>query len=580
MWALLYASFSLTRPDLRDGPDAAHAEMAREMVLRHDWITPHLDGLRVLEHPPLLFWSMAASFKVFGIAVWAARLPIALFTLLLFFAVFALGKRLYQSVPAGFYAAIILITSPGIFLSTRLLEPQLAACLWTTLAIRFFWLSLEEPLPSRRTAWGFAAACALNVLTVGLTGLLLPLVTVLLFLAATRGLRHLPRWHPISSLLIFLLIAAPWHIAAGIANPTEPSTAGGAGPLHGFYWHYFLHRNFLWYLHQFLPSSFHPRSVVFFWALLILFLLPWTAFLFKAWAMAPMHKAMRREPLSRDEQALLLPVVWALAALVFFSLTPRTPADTIFLLPPLALLFSAWLADDEAHRREGGRQIAAVLFGLGLVAAAVMLVAALRHAPGDSAGVVLPELSDLKHHLSLTRLSIFRLALLIFAAALLVGTAANLFFRRRGHARLANCFLAGMMVAVLAATHVAIMTLSAVYSSRILADAIRPELDPTDLIVINGDYQNASSFGFYLARPVHLYHGQGNALPASSRFSDAPAVFEDDASLAKQWNGPLRVFLWTRPADLPQLPANVYVIAQSGGKEVVSNQPNSGGAEF
>jgi 4-amino-4-deoxy-L-arabinose transferase-like glycosyltransferase len=582
LWALLYASFSFTRPALRDGADAMHAQMAREMVLRHDWITPHLNGIRLLDHPPLLVWSIAASFKAFGVAVWSARIPLALFSLLLFFAAFTLGRRLYQSIPAGFYASLILISSLGVFLFAHLLVPQVASCLWTLLALRFFWISLEEAQPSRRTAFGFAACCALGALTSGVPGVLVPAATALLFLALTRNLRHVARWHPLSGVLLFLLIAAPWHIAAGIANPSEgaPVNTPTAGQVHGLYWDYFVNRNFLWYLHHGQPAGFDSLPILLFLAYAIVWLLPWTAFLVRALAFVPIRKAARRTPLDRREQAMLLPALWALVALVFFILVPRGAADTMLVLPPLALVVGAWLAHDEAGLRHGARRIAAVLLALGLAAAAIALVAALRQHPSETTGLIRPELSSLHHHLSLARLSVFRLSLGIFAAAATVGTVANLFFRLRNHARLANCFLAGMMVAILAAAHMALMMLSPVYSSRILADAIRPEIANDDLVVVHGNYEDASSFSFYLDRQVHVLNGRDGALWYGSFFNDAPAIFEDNASLAKQWNGPLRVYLWTSARDIPPLPGTVYLIGQSGGKEVLSNQPNSGGAEF
>src|SRR5690349_18968441 len=75
LWALLYIP-GLFRPALLDDADSVHAEAAREMLLRHDWVTLYVDGIRYLEKAPLMYWTMAASFKLFGIHEWSARLPI------------------------------------------------------------------------------------------------------------------------------------------------------------------------------------------------------------------------------------------------------------------------------------------------------------------------------------------------------------------------------------------------------------------------------------------------------------------------------------------------------------------------
>ncbi len=162
LWLLLYGSFTLLRPPLLDDADSVHAEVAREMVERHDWVTLHANGIRYLEKAPLMYWAMAGSFAVFGPEDWAARLPLALAVLALLLVVDASGPRFFNSGIAGFYAALIMLTSFGVFIYTRILIPDVIVCLWLSLAMLLFWISLEQEQPSRATAWGFAAACALE----------------------------------------------------------------------------------------------------------------------------------------------------------------------------------------------------------------------------------------------------------------------------------------------------------------------------------------------------------------------------------------------------------------------------------
>src|ERR1700722_6760722 len=142
LWFLLYASFTLLHPPLLDDADSVHAEVAREMVTRHDWVTLYANGIRYLEKAPLLYWSMAASFRCFGTHTWAARLPLALYTLLLLLLVYALGARCFGDAMAGLYAALVLATSFGPFIFTRILIPDAMVCLWLTLAMLCFWRSL------------------------------------------------------------------------------------------------------------------------------------------------------------------------------------------------------------------------------------------------------------------------------------------------------------------------------------------------------------------------------------------------------------------------------------------------------
>ncbi len=255
------------------------------MVARHDWITLYANGIRYLEKAPLMYWSMAASFTLFGPQDWAARLPLAIATLALFLVVYNTGRRMFASDIAGFYAALILLTSFGIFIYTRIIIPDVIVCLWLSLAMLLFWISLEQPQPSRWTAWGFAAACALNVLTKGLIGIVFPLAIVVIFLLINRNMGHLRRWHPFSSVLVFLLIALPWHIAAGIANPSQGDPSGtmpAAGNVHGFFWFYFVNEQVLRYLNRRVPRDYDTVPLVLFWGLLAVWLMPWIAFVFKA----------------------------------------------------------------------------------------------------------------------------------------------------------------------------------------------------------------------------------------------------------------------------------------------------------
>src|ERR1700722_20529510 len=97
LWFGFYASFALVTPPLLDDADSVHAEVAREMLLRHDWVTLYANGIRYLEKAPILYWSMALSFKLFGVNTAAARFPIALTVLSLALILEAFARRAFSS---------------------------------------------------------------------------------------------------------------------------------------------------------------------------------------------------------------------------------------------------------------------------------------------------------------------------------------------------------------------------------------------------------------------------------------------------------------------------------------------------
>src|ERR1700689_2544119 len=76
--AAVYLGCIGSPPSLMDDVDSVQGNIARHMLSAHDWVTPRLDGVAFLEKPPLVYWSMAVSFMVFGVRDWGARLPIVL----------------------------------------------------------------------------------------------------------------------------------------------------------------------------------------------------------------------------------------------------------------------------------------------------------------------------------------------------------------------------------------------------------------------------------------------------------------------------------------------------------------------
>lgn len=743
LWAVFYASFALFVPPLLDDADSVHAEVAREMVLRHDWVTLYANGIRYLEKAPILYWSMAASFKLFGVSTAAARLPIALTVLALALFLEAFARRAFSSDRAGLYAGLMALSSFGIFIFTRITIPDADVCLWLTLALLAFWTTEQagsaprpsdperassirarftlpkpdptlplrkgsssrpalkaqpyprphetegeehveykttEPLPpgfdyehwdrsdtrvhtaykpERRAThniWKlgdrratqtipcliFAAACAINVLTKGLIGIVFPVGIVLVYLFLTRGpagtMRRLRNLHPFAGVLVFLLLAAPWHILIGLANPTQgnppPIThLDGAwqvplptdGNVHGWFWFYFVNEHLLRYLNLRVPRDYDTVPLALFWGLLLVWLMPWSAFLFHAIARVPLWTALKQipwkipdrrgaarapasqsasqtasQPTSQTAPAVargsltplqktnLLLGLWAATPLLFFSLSTRQEYYVLPAMPALILLLAGWLARESDNTERAGKRIAGVLAGIGL-AAALACVFFILHTQTPAANTDLASLLQqnpgdyalsMGHFLDLNAqaLGMFRLPLLLTALAFGVGLPVALLLRLRNKPHAANLTTAGAAFVFLLAAHLGLQTFSPVLSSERLAEAIAPHLHPEDLVVLHGEYEAGSTLGFYLRRnDLHICEGRSSNLWYGSFFPDAPKIFETRESIAEKWSGGQRIFLWQDPSDKdrPVLPlAPAYVIATSGGKQILSNQPN------
>jgi 4-amino-4-deoxy-L-arabinose transferase-like glycosyltransferase len=637
LWVVFYASFTLFSPPLLDDADSVHAEVAREMLLRHDYVTLYANGIRYLEKAPLFYWAVALSMKVstlFGASspialAAAARIPLALSMFALTLLCEAFARRIFGA-RAGLYAALIVLSSFGIFLFTRMLIPDAIVCLWTTLAIYCLWRTEEQPEANNYIfCYGFATACALNVLTKGLIGVVFPVAIALIYLIATHGFRatlqRIRKLHPIASLAIFLLISAPWHILAGLANPSQghptPFTFVNGhwivplptdGNVRGWFWFYFMNEHVLRYLNLRIPHDYDTAPLWLLWGLCFLWLMPWSALGFKAvWPTISQYFAalrvrlnapvgLRRVYIPELRSPRLLLVIWTAFILLFFSLSSRQEYYVLPALPAVAILIAGWLALDsynttvpttETQGKPSRAYIRCLIIPLilGLILFAASLIFLIDNptpAPNtDLATLLTQNPSDyalsLGHFMDLTgpSVALFRFPLMIAACSLFFGPliAIILRFRRKPHA--ANLTLATSSFGFLISVFLGLRIFSPVLTSAQLADVIALQLHPQDIIAIHGEYESGSTLGFYLQRnDIHILEGRSSNLWYGSYFPDAPHIFETPDSIAKKWSGPQRIFLWQfltdPPNTLPSLPGPVYILVKNGGKEIVSNQPN------
>jgi len=586
LWVVVYGT-ALFSPALLDDADSVHAEAAREILSRNDWVTLHVNGIRYLEKAPWLYWMLASSFKLFGVYDWSARLPLAVAVLALLCSVYFLGERIFGE-SAGFYAALASGLAVGPYLFTRFLIPDVIVGLWFILSLGFFALTFEGSAPARWACWGLAASCALNVLTKGLIGLVFPFAAIGAYLLLTGQLRHLLRMRLLSSSLIFLAIAAPWHILAGRHNPTQ-------GGVRGFFWFYFVNEHFLRYLNKRVPRDYDTVPLLLFWGLVVVWLLPWSVFFPQAVARVPLLGPRQTIGSSKDRATLLF-FLGGIFVIAFFSFSTRQEYYVLPALPAFSLLLGKWLGEEEASppgsplRRWGviSSTVFAVIGSLAFVvtvslawfagpAAPSAEISERLHAnPAESQQYAL----SLGHFLDLDlrAMSLFRFPLVLFGCSLLLGSALNWYFRRRQRPVLGNASLAVMTVGLLLAVHIALVTFSPMLTSKPLADAIIRVYRPGDIIELNGEYEGGSTIGYYTGQQLRILNGRSANLWYASQFPDAPQIFDDTPSFQRLWNGPQRVFLWTEIEKESEAlrgldEKTVFILARYGGKVILTNRP-------
>jgi 4-amino-4-deoxy-L-arabinose transferase-like glycosyltransferase len=615
-WVLLVAIFaavqfaSLFTPPLLDDADASHAEAAQHMSESGDWVTLKVNGIRYLEKPPLPYWIDAALYRVFGQNAFATHLPNALALLGCawlgwLWAGRAWGRR------AGLYSALGILTAIGPFLFTRFAIPEALLSFLFLLALYCFLTGMESHRPGRfYVMW---TALALATLTKGLIAPVFFAAAAIPLLLLSGQWRRWLQFKPFSGLLLYLAIAAPWHILAGLANPDQGHPVGNhptPGNVHGFWYFYFVNEHFLRFLGQRYPHDYNKLPFVAYWLLHLVWLFPWSLFLPAMLVVAWRTRHTWLQHLRRDAGQTVdfyldyaaredvagyvarlkfrVRTIWVLSLfsafiLLFFSISTNQEYYTFPAWPPLLILTAGVLASiEEGRRPEGGKPMlsTAWLTGAQAVFAVAGILAAIALGWGLWESRNLPFVSDIgtllahrdvggytlsmSHFFDLTGPSFaaLRLPAGLALVTLLIGPATGWFLRLRGRHVAATVSVALTMAVFLVAAHIAFARFEPMLSSKQLADAILSKGSPADSFIIYGDQSDASSVVFYthdfLNKPAYLVvepcspHGAGSSLLWGSCYPDAPKIFLSEDALSRMWGTGSRKWLFAQDTNQPK----------------------------
>ena len=572
----VYLSGIISPPSLQDDVDAVQAQIARNMLATGDWVTARLDGVAYLEKPPLVYWMMAVSYKVFGVHDWAARLPITLFTVALClltaaFGIWAFGKK------QGFYAGLVMGTCVGLYLFTRVLIPDVILTLTVTLAM---WALLrvtdEEEKHPRSWAFALAASLGVGLLLKSLIGVLFPVAAGVIYLLLTKQLFQRQTWkrlHPFSGLLVILLIAAPWHVLATLRNPPYFSLSmhSGPGEYHGFLWFFFINEQLLRFLNLRYPRDYNTVPRLWFWLFHLAWLFPWSVYL-------PAVAKLSFKPVDRAGRTRLLALCWIGFILVFFTFSTTQEYYSMPCYPAFALLLGCAMASDGVWIKRGTAVVTAIAACAAVAGIAILILVRNLPTPGDifSALTVHPSAYTLSlghmEDLTLQSFAYLRMPLLLAAIALVIGALGTF----RASAKQAFVCITLMMLLFFQAARLALVRFEPDQSSHALAEALLQS--PDGQLVVDRHYYTFSSMFFYTNRTALLLNGRVLNLSYGSYAPDAPHVFIDDANFKELWLTPQRYYLVANDFALPRFERLVgrdrlNLVATTGGKFMATNLP-------
>ena len=294
--------------------EARYSEIPREMLVSHDFVTPHINNIKYFEKPPLFYWIQAASLHTFGLNEWSARLMNALMALIGCLGTYVAGRKLYNR-KTGWFAALSLSSSLLYFILARFVSPD------TTVSVLICFALFSFILRYYYLLYIFAA---LAVLAKGLIGIIFPGAIIFLWLLFTKNWRILKQCKLITGTLLFLAITVPWHVLVQLKNPE-------------FFNFYFITQQFSRYLTM---SAGRYEPIWYYIPLLLLGLFPWTGFL-----VGTAQTTDRKNPID------LFLLISAVFIFVFYSVSHSKLIPYILpCVPFVALLMGKYFASENKSK--------------------------------------------------------------------------------------------------------------------------------------------------------------------------------------------------------------------------------------
>jgi 4-amino-4-deoxy-L-arabinose transferase-like glycosyltransferase len=337
-----------------------YAQVAREMLERHDWITPILGGHAWLEKPPLYYWQAMLAYSVFGVTDVAARVPAAVDATLLVIAVYLFFRRFRRGVEVD--AALITASCAGVIGYAHAASMDMALAATFSIGMLAWWGWRESG--ARIYLALFYACMAFGMLAKGPVAPFLAAAVIVIFALAARELRVVARTLWLPGILLFCAIALPWYFAVQMRNPQ-------------FFREFILQHN----LSRFSRDLYHHRQPFWFYLpVTALALVPWTVFAIAAfveslrvwWAE---RKTVSPEP-DCELQFGMFACCWLIVPVVFFSLSrSKLPGYILPAIPAGAVLLADYLRRHLAL--EGEQSIAKWLVVLHALVAAGLMVPAM-----------------------------------------------------------------------------------------------------------------------------------------------------------------------------------------------------------
>ncbi len=512
--------------------EGRYAEIAREMVASGDYVTPYLNSIKYFEKPIFFYWLGALSIKIGGLNIGSLRSINGLLGLIGCLLTYFTARQLYGR-KTGLLSALILGTSILYFVMAHTISLDLPVTVFLSATLYACLLGAEEP--NTRKSWFFflaaSVAAALAVLTKGLIGIVFPAMIVGAWIILMQEWRLLKPSLLLSCLLIFLIVAAPWHIIVGMRNPE-------------FFYFYFIEQHFLRYATMDIG---HYQPIWFFIPCLILGFFPWIVFLPQT-ICASLPSSFKNLSAKRTELFFLL---WAIIIFAFFSFSKSKLIPYILpVIPPLSILTARYLA----NLQKVSKFFIVSFVALTLIAITIAYTFYLHIQYG-----ILADPIKAKYYLTLA------------ASVLVAGTFITLIISHNKNTSISMLIITMWFFLLIALASIPSIDTRTI---RPLAMALKPMLKPQDdVITYNRYYQDLP---FYLERRISILNWQ-NELTFGMQHQQTDDWMINNQTFWQRWHSNRRVYLFLGSDDYQSLQKNhtketFYLLNKTSNNVLISNQ--------
>ena len=512
--------------DLYSETEGQYAGAAREMVETHQWLLPTNDGIPRLQKPPLLYWLIIVSFKLFGINAAAARLPIAIAVVASVGLTFLIGEKL-TDYWRGFVAGLIYLSFCGTFLLERIVMPE--PLVGAFIAGAIFCGVCGYQRRRHRWAWfaGFWICSAFACLTKGLLGIVYPAAILgllsIFYREARLRYRALLRWEYAA---IFLLIVAPWHIWVERHFPG--------------YFHYLISSE--WWGHlQGISDEIHDYKGMPAYQFLVMHLawwFPWSIALLPGVIFA-WRRVIRPHEINFVDA---LPLCWMAVVFVpLLFLGQRQDYYSMSMWSALAL-WAAVVWDRMPQKLRAAGAIAVGLTGVISVTTAFFLVGATHPLDGNW-GTMDARWTAWRalHEMPMSAWLVIRPVLATTGVSLVLLSLVALYLIFKEREKLAAVALAAAMVPGGLSMIEGVVRTAPYFSLANVARYVNPRLDAGGDAIFEGPFDDSSSLVFYLNRKFLLVNQNRQKTAPIGKPSDD--IFVNEEAVLEKWARPDAVYL-------------------------------------